>query len=219
VRPSHAANDGHVFAWDDPPPTGHPGEDYGCRCWAEAYVSDAAEFFNIEMQDVSDEGPPWGHRDFIRHYFFGEGRPVTVRQTGHLRAVVAEFRRQAGDVPTRLPGQIADLARKNIGQNFNGEFGRPYQMQDVVFSLGDTTIGGAFRGTCKQNHALLDLRGVINYELKDNFKDPLDLGTIRSPATELPYGRPYLIVDRWRGSFSATVMIDRDKSKFRYVEP
>lgn len=32
VRASHAANDGKIFAWDNPPPTGHPGEDYGCRC-------------------------------------------------------------------------------------------------------------------------------------------------------------------------------------------
>ncbi|GFO82237.1 MAG: hypothetical protein A49_18640 [Methyloceanibacter sp.] len=56
VRPSHAANDGKIFAWDDPPPTGHPGEDYGCRCWAEPYAPDAQELFNIEMKDVSDEG-------------------------------------------------------------------------------------------------------------------------------------------------------------------
>ncbi len=35
VRPSHAANDGQVFAWDDPPSTGHPGAEYGCRCWAQ----------------------------------------------------------------------------------------------------------------------------------------------------------------------------------------
>ncbi len=35
VRPSHAANDGQVFAWDDPSPTGHPGEEFGCRCWAQ----------------------------------------------------------------------------------------------------------------------------------------------------------------------------------------
>ena len=41
VRPEHAANDGQVFAWDDPPPTGHPGADYGCRCWAQPL--DAAE--------------------------------------------------------------------------------------------------------------------------------------------------------------------------------
>jgi SPP1 gp7 family putative phage head morphogenesis protein len=28
VRPSHAANDGRIFAWDDPPPTGNPGDDF-----------------------------------------------------------------------------------------------------------------------------------------------------------------------------------------------
>ncbi len=39
VRPSHAANDGIVFAWDIPPPTGHPGEEYGCRCWAEPLIA------------------------------------------------------------------------------------------------------------------------------------------------------------------------------------
>ncbi|MEM7616895.1 MAG: phage minor head protein, partial [Pseudomonadota bacterium] len=32
VRNSHAPNHGQVFAWDNPPPTGHPGEDYNCRC-------------------------------------------------------------------------------------------------------------------------------------------------------------------------------------------
>lgn len=35
VRPSHAANHGKIFSWDNPPDTGHPGEDYGCRCEAK----------------------------------------------------------------------------------------------------------------------------------------------------------------------------------------
>lgn len=35
VRPSHAANNGKIFSWDNPPSTGHPGEDYGCRCEAK----------------------------------------------------------------------------------------------------------------------------------------------------------------------------------------
>jgi GNAT superfamily N-acetyltransferase len=38
VRASHAANDGKIFDWDDPPPTGHPGADYGCRCVAVPYA-------------------------------------------------------------------------------------------------------------------------------------------------------------------------------------
>ncbi len=38
VRPSHAANEGKIIAWDKPPDTGHPGEDFNCRCKAVAYV-------------------------------------------------------------------------------------------------------------------------------------------------------------------------------------
>jgi SPP1 gp7 family putative phage head morphogenesis protein len=34
VRPSHKANDGKIFSWSRPPATGHPGEDYQCRCVA-----------------------------------------------------------------------------------------------------------------------------------------------------------------------------------------
>lgn len=34
VRPSHAANDLKIFDWDDPPPTGNPGDEPGCRCTA-----------------------------------------------------------------------------------------------------------------------------------------------------------------------------------------
>jgi len=35
VRPSHAAKEGKKFSWDNPPnDTGHPGEDYNCRCVA-----------------------------------------------------------------------------------------------------------------------------------------------------------------------------------------
>ena len=37
VRPSHAANEGKVFSWDNPPPTGHPRDDYNCRCVTEPY--------------------------------------------------------------------------------------------------------------------------------------------------------------------------------------
>lgn len=38
VREEHAANDGKIFDWNDPPATGHPGEDIQCRCVALPYV-------------------------------------------------------------------------------------------------------------------------------------------------------------------------------------
>lgn len=37
VRSSHAQREGQIFAWDEPPEGGHPGEDYNCRCVAEEF--------------------------------------------------------------------------------------------------------------------------------------------------------------------------------------
>lgn len=47
VRPTHRANDNEPFSWDDPPSdTGHPGEDFQCRCWAEAIFDDLLDEIN-----------------------------------------------------------------------------------------------------------------------------------------------------------------------------
>lgn len=41
VRETHRAHNGKTFAWSDPPAnTGHPGQDYQCRCWAEPVLED-----------------------------------------------------------------------------------------------------------------------------------------------------------------------------------
>jgi len=45
VRDTHIDNDGKYFTWDNPPAeTGHPGEDYQCRCWAEPVLPEFALF-------------------------------------------------------------------------------------------------------------------------------------------------------------------------------
>jgi len=39
VRPEHAAHDGQIYKWSNPPAdTGHPGTDISCRCVAIPYV-------------------------------------------------------------------------------------------------------------------------------------------------------------------------------------
>ena len=35
VRPTHEANNGKIFCYNYPPPTGHPGTEINCRCYAE----------------------------------------------------------------------------------------------------------------------------------------------------------------------------------------
>ena len=38
VRPEHRALDRQEFRWDDPPPPGHPGQDFNCRCVARPVI-------------------------------------------------------------------------------------------------------------------------------------------------------------------------------------
>ena len=35
---NHWKREGKVFAWDDPPPDGHPGQPINCMCWAEPII-------------------------------------------------------------------------------------------------------------------------------------------------------------------------------------
>jgi len=52
VRQTHAAHDGRRIKWAEPPfDTGHPGQDYQCRCWAEPYLKDVigADFSEDEV--------------------------------------------------------------------------------------------------------------------------------------------------------------------------
>ena len=45
VRDTHSDNDGKFFSWDNPPAeTGHPGEDFQCRCWAEPVLPEFVEY-------------------------------------------------------------------------------------------------------------------------------------------------------------------------------
>lgn len=55
VRPSHAVNNGRIFSWDNPPETGHPGEDYNCRCTAEPYYGSQHEVYDPPIDPVYPE--------------------------------------------------------------------------------------------------------------------------------------------------------------------
>lgn len=53
VRPEHAARDGEVFAWSDPPEDGHPGIPINCRCVAIPFFEDPPED-NTDQTDQTD---------------------------------------------------------------------------------------------------------------------------------------------------------------------
>jgi len=43
VRPAHRARHNEIFRWSRPPPDGHPGEPFGCRCEAQPMISSFRE--------------------------------------------------------------------------------------------------------------------------------------------------------------------------------
>lgn len=64
VRSSHAANEGRIFAWNDPPTVGHPGSQHNCRCWAEPYygtptVPDATLALQLHFQTDTSGREHW----------------------------------------------------------------------------------------------------------------------------------------------------------------
>lgn len=172
VRGTHAQREGQIFSWDTAPEGGHPGEDYNCRCHAEPYTP-ASEFMQITLQNVSDEGDTWTSQDFVEHYFSGNGQGVTVRETGHLSAIVEQYMALVED---KLKGQIASEARLTSGGSFTYPFGRPYDMEHIAFSIGDTTIGGVAYGQVKKVNNSLSVQGSLDFYLRDMFADPLDIG-------------------------------------------
>jgi len=56
VRSAHADRDGKLFSWTNPPPGGHPAEDYNCRCWAETEVkAPSAECIQLSVDLANSE--------------------------------------------------------------------------------------------------------------------------------------------------------------------
>lgn len=205
VRSAHAVNDGKIFDWNNPPVTGHPGQEYGCRCRAIPYVQSVSESMHIALSDVHDSGPEWSSRDFLNHYWNGNGAAIALRKAGHLEKVVDAYMQI---VEQRLKEQIADAAREKIGQTFFYTFDNLYHMTSVVFSLGKTTIGGLFFGSSVPKNGALEIEGLIEFYLKDEFTDPTDFGI------DLPRSQDYDIYDSWKGSVRGVVSMDRAKSEF-----
>ena len=64
VRGTHAALNGRVFSWSNPPAHGHPGHELNCRCWPEPYygdpaVPDALLALAWERRNNADPGVLW----------------------------------------------------------------------------------------------------------------------------------------------------------------
>jgi hypothetical protein len=229
VRASHTANNGKVFAWDNVPPTGHPGEDYGCRCTAELYQPRVSEHLTQTVTSIVDEGlHRWEWYEFVWHFYLGEGRQIRLSDVGHLQTIINRARqRKVEQVFERLERQILQQARSIRSGPFTGNSSRPYDFSTISFIHGGSPVNTNYTGSVRREGNALLIEVKINYFFEDKFTDPAEIrgrniGT--SDPSKVPPGMPlegelggtlYRIYDSWSTELNATVDIDPGKSGYR----
>lgn len=174
VRAAHAANNGRIFSWDNPPPTGHPGEDYGCRCTAEPYVRGESEFaYQTLTSTVNDSSPKWKIRDFVEHALEGGG-DVTLSEIGHLQDIINHYAYHLGTagIFDRVNRQVIDKAREVRNGYFTHEFSRAYDFAAVSYPHGLSAVSGKFKGQVSEKNGLMKIDGMVEYFFNDDYTDP-----------------------------------------------
>lgn len=216
VRSAHAQNEGRIFAWGSPPPTGHPGEDFGCRCRAEAVPYEMQAQQQL-LTVVADQFPRWTDEDFVNHYYSINPRHVTLSETGYLGAVIQHYatRAEGTGIYDRVNNQILAEAVKVQSGDFFYTFGNVYNFGDVLFSFGDSTVSGIFVGNVVRSGSNLSIHGTITYYFVDAFTDPAQIvelidyipGFGRDDAIDIvgdvvdSTGTVYSITDSWQTEF------------------
>ncbi len=227
VRPSHAALEGQVFSWDNPPAIGHPGEDHNCRCMAEPHLegidpSKLKEFYTETLIHAPRDGEDtWGTLRMLEHYFRANGRPVTLEEIGQLNAVIRYTQYEVIDehgqsITDRVVGDFSDRIRQMKPGPFADDFSREYDFESLIFAHGESTVAGDVSGTFSKIGSFLIFTIVIDYKFKDVFFDPVDAQQLF--GFEFEPGIPYPVTGSWRTRIEAVVREDREKSKYRYKE-
>lgn len=189
VRPEHAANDDKIFAWDNPPDTGHPGEGYGCRCWAEP-IGDIRYANQLLITHINDNPGKWTDIDLIERYLSNIGGNITLEKMGHFADVIDHFSNNVitsdgsrggyQAVEEQIIKRAEEVVEGAIDYDFSGnyEFGNFWDLILINgrYSLGNSTVEGVFDGDVRKEKVdkkeYLVISGVVTYMFTDTFTDP-----------------------------------------------
>jgi hypothetical protein len=178
VRASHAENDGKIFSWSHPPITGHPGEDYGCRCEALPLPESFRNGFDVgrKIADLLKISNRWGNLHFTLHFYIGGGKGVTLRQTGNFETIKQFYE---ANYQQAFINQIINKVLHSPEGLLLDDFEHSYNFKPALYSLGKSIMRGRFAGTISHEpHNTIRIKGNILFELEDSFKDPLSTSEI-----------------------------------------
>jgi SPP1 gp7 family putative phage head morphogenesis protein len=123
VRKTHRRNEGKRFAWNDPPATGHPGEDYNCRCSPDPDLSTLME--ELGAPEFRRTTPPRATAAFERQAIRAAALAARQARARRRRFTVAEeretIRRPRSGVPVRLNQRqrTADRNARTVAANLD----------------------------------------------------------------------------------------------------
>lgn len=216
---------GGSFSWDNPPQTGHPGEDYNCRCFAEPYIRGQSEFANQVLVLADTDNPyQWTNVDFSLHFYLGEGRGLSLSQTGHLNGII-EYYFYTLDRYDAVNAQIIEEARQREGI-FGYHFDSTYEFRPYLYVFGGGTVSGVFTGNVRRDAGMMYINGEVEYFYDDTFTDPLSVReTIRGTSEpEAAYFLERIITDGfgsafpmrgyWKTKFEAQALLNRRGSTY-----
>lgn len=175
VRSRHAAFGGQIFSWNETPPGGyHPGEDYGCRCWAEPHKPGEPQerVSQTVTSAVSDVLPAWTRADSVFYYLWGESTTVQLSDIGLLQKVIDRAREI---VFPRVEAQIIEAARKNGKGSFPWNFRNSYDFKPAFWPLGRATLEGKTSVNVVDKGQFWVITADIDYFFSDTYTDILSI--------------------------------------------
>lgn len=163
-----------------------------------------------KLKDIFHYNFPWGNVEMCHHYFYGNGRRVTLSEMGLLDTVREIVKREdaldnAGSIWGRFIAEIAKGKKSFINSYSWG--GEP----DLPWAMGSGVLSGEFIGVRAVKKDICHIQGVIHFRYSDIFEDPIDIGELmmrltkqgEKIAVELPHGVPY----RYDGIWSERVNV------------
>jgi peptidoglycan hydrolase-like protein with peptidoglycan-binding domain len=220
VRKDHAALNRTIRRWDDAP---DPGEDYNCRCWAEPV--NRANGLHQDLTTEIKNSKKWETREFLKHFFLGKGREVTLAETGYLSDII----NKAEEIMYhRLENQISDQMRsiKNGTLIYWTEKSYP-EFGDAKWIFGGGTIKTVTSGQVIQSGDTISINAEVQYAYYDEFTDivnmrqffigPHKLSDLPSnwrtslgvAMSELAQGEMYSITGNWKTKLTGTINLQK----------
>jgi len=179
VRSSHFDREGKVYSWDKPPPGGHPGEAFGCRCWAEPVFEE--EMTIEQKREARTMGG--GTLDFIDHYFTGNGKRVMLQDLGLAKNF--ENAPSVRKVTDAFIDKIIPQAHDGFKARETSATNVTWELSKGLFVVGDSTF---FMEVDCQNGIC-----TFTFSIEDEFRNPLDI-----EGVEIPGGTIYEIDHKWQ---------------------